>query len=148
MLDYFQLYGWNVKDLTLLITRNCGIFKSYTAHSALPDLVHLCVVRFFRWLQSVTFMPLLPAAFFDAGFSHTFGAVLFETITGRGLAAVLTIFVQTVLLCLQFLNELLNKLNNLLFSLLVGCTNFITGRYIHRLSLHQSKRFIYNHWVG
>jgi hypothetical protein len=31
--------------------------------------------------------------------------VLFETIAGRGLAAVLAVFVQTILLCLQFLNE-------------------------------------------
>jgi hypothetical protein len=81
----------------------------------------------------MTFMPLLPAAFFAACFSRAFGAVLFETITGRGLAAVLAVFVQTILLCLQFLNEPLNKLNNRLFSLPVGFMNFITGRYIHRI---------------
>jgi hypothetical protein len=63
----------------------------------------------------MTFMSLQPAAFFAAVFCPGFGAGLFEAIAGRGLTAVLAIFVQTIPLCLQFLNEPLKWLNNRFF---------------------------------
>jgi hypothetical protein len=103
MFRYFDFYGWNVEDLTLLMIVCFDIFESCAAHGALIHSVHYGVVRLFNRFQCATNMPLLPAILFVARFPLAFGAGLLETIAGRGFAAVFAVLVQLILQGLQLI---------------------------------------------
>lgn len=57
MFRYFDFYGRNVKDLTLLMIVCFDVFESCAAPAALLDLMHFYVIRLFNRFQCVTNMP-------------------------------------------------------------------------------------------
>jgi hypothetical protein len=80
-----------------------SVFKDLAARPCAP----LCGLGFPPVPKYDFYVPSA-RRFFAAAFSRTFGAGLFKAIAGRGLTAVLAVFVQNILLCLQFPNEPLN----------------------------------------
>nr|QNO41334.1 hypothetical protein CJOJDLJA_00001 [Methanosarcinales archaeon ANME-2c ERB4] len=104
MFRYFDSYGRNVKYLPLLVVICFNIFESCAAHGASICDVHFYMIRLFNRFQCATNMPLLPAVLLVARFSLAFGAGrLFESIAGRGLAAVFAVLIQLILQGLQLI---------------------------------------------
>ncbi len=112
-----------------------------------PDPMNLDLIWVGSHLQRVPLVSRLSTAFLAAGFPQAAIARLLETITGRRFATVAAVLGQLVFQslypCFQLLENAYpvahkteNQLNDRIFALASGCTNFFFGREARWLHTH------------
>lgn len=114
---------------------------------ASPDPMNLDLIWIGSHLQRVPLVTRLSTAFLAAGFPQAAIAGFLEPITGRRFAAIAAVLGQLVFQGLYPSFQLLenacpvahkteNQLNDRIFALASGCTNFFFGREVRSLHTH------------